>query len=290
MKNAEWRLSENVTMNKLVQIERYRKEIKEIKEILGKPIYKDLSIIELENEIRCLECILKTIVFLNWEKRLFLSEIPKGAMILEKNSNEPEEKDNYISIRSNKENIRICAITNYYPWLNLRLTNLYILKNYINAMAIDITFCNEKSSWSTQWEKQQKVIYIVADIIIQTSRNILCVNECVFWFLIERNKGRSEWIYLREIPFSLQEIRNVQVLIKEIEINYEEVKTNFNIYAELAMDCLSLENYRNEIKKENAVCRQEQFDNGWLCVCGLFHGLEEKECCRCGDVLKPKKK
>lgn len=288
VRNAEWRLLGKVTMNKLVQIEKYRKKIKEIKNILGKPINKDITIIESENEIRCLEYILKTIDFLSWKRRLRLGEIPNSAIVLEKNLTEFGEKDNYISSQSSEENIRIYPITNYYPWSNIRLTNLYILKNEINAMAIDITFYNEKPRWSMQWDEQKKVIYIIADIIIQTSRDIWCVNECVFWFSVERNKGRSEWIYIKEIPYSLQEIRNIKVLIKEIEINYEEVKNNFNIYAESGMDCLSLKNYRDEIKRKNAVCRQEQFENGWLCVCGLFHELKEKECCRCGDTLKCK--
>lgn len=192
-----------------------------------------------------------------------------------------------IAVETKEENVRKIPVVNYYPWEEIRFTNAIL--NKAGQLSISLQY-TVPSAWKSNGyiERWNSNIVVTADIILKVFRKSYVIYNTVFdveWTYV---KGTTEKMIIEHYSLNMNDIDEVRVIIKAIEMPGEKKREVHRVYAVSDMNSAELQRYRRQINCEDAVCREERFETGWRCSCGLIHDEAERRCMNCGSALSPK--
>lgn len=198
------------------------------------------------------------------------------------NAQEEKQEDSQYSNRFLKET-RKYAISNYYPWMSINVINAVIKKDEPGCLTLEYscTFDLLRDAESFIWEDAE--VYLLVDVLFKTEMEDYCIREVPVHILTLHKEGETEPIYVKEIPFSLNRLKCVNIFIKAIDVVNGEVKEYPYIFVDSDLDAEELQKYRETVQKKKAVCKAEIFQTEWQCDCGLINSITEEKCCGCGE-------
>lgn len=184
----------------------------------------------------------------------------------------PEERDGII-----KE----IPVSNYYPWENIRFINLVLEKtdhtslHLVYRLADGIRERGQRNGW-------EKDITVKTDIIFRAHGEKYILSDNMFYLDWKNVSGNSQKMTLDELPFSINEIDKIEVIIKTTEAPNGVKRELSKVYAVSGMNSAELARYRSESGVPEAVCRKEKTAEEWLCTCGLVNDRPNALCANCG--------
>ena len=198
------------------------------------------------------------------------------------NAQEKKQEDSQHPNRFSKE-MRKYAISNYYPWMSINVINALIKKDEPGCLTFEYscTFDLLRDAESFIWENAE--VYLLVDILFKTEMEDYCIREVPIHILTLLKEGETEPIYVKEIPFSLNRLKCVNVFIKAIDVVNGEVKEYPYVFVDSDLDAEELKKYRETVQKKKAVCKAKIFQTEWQCDCGLINPITEEKCCGCGE-------
>ena len=181
-----------------------------------------------------------------------------------------------------QEITKTIPVCNYYPWESIRFVNIVLEKDDKTSFYLEYQLPKEMRSrgYRHGWKKD---ISVKTDIILKVFRKEYIILDNIFNIPWEHASGASQKMILEHMPFGLNEIDNVEVIIKTIEMPGGERKEVPNVYAVSGMNSTDLARYRSENSCSNAVCRKEKADEIWLCTCGYVNDNSRPSCLNCGS-------
>ncbi len=178
---------------------------------------------------------------------------------------------------------KVCAVTNYYPWIEMRIQNLILEKGRKNRLALEYTFFAEEFDNIFNIFGESKQVDICADILIWTTGKTYSVENCMFQAAILQSRGVTNHVFVMEIPFLLSQIVDVKVIIKKIDISGSKSKTYPGIHVDTNMNWQAIQGYREKTGKPGAVCEEKIIADVWQCSCGLVNDMQKEKCGVCGE-------
>ena len=180
--------------------------------------------------------------------------------------------------------IRKIPVINYYPWEGIQFTDVIFEKGKEPCFFMQYKLLEswKAKGYSERWSGN---IFINADVILKAFRKEYAIFDQVFNLDWERTKGVTQKFEIEYTTFNINDIDEVKVIIKSIEMPDGKRKSVHKVYAVSDMNSNELERYRELIHYEAAVCREEKLETGWVCPCGQMHTETEKRCMVCGTAV-----
>lgn len=176
-------------------------------------------------------------------------------------------------------------INNYYPWEEIRFIDIVLYKNSSTSVYLKY---NLPSVWRLRGlkEKWSTPINIVVDIEFTVSERKYVISDCRFTVKWDNPEGRTEKIFLDDMPFQTGDIDGVSVIIKSIKMPDENAKTVRDIFAVSDMNSRDLKVYRKKVDDPSAICQIKVVDDTeWICRCGFVQDISQSICSNCGAYL-----
>lgn len=182
---------------------------------------------------------------------------------------------------------RKVPVTNYYPWEQIRFTDLVLEKGK------DIYVCLRyiiPSDWKLRGysERWNTKISVTADIVVRAFRKEFVIPDAIFELEWEHVNDSTEKLTIVGETLNVNDIDEARIIMKSIEMPDGQRKSVYKVYVVSDMNSNELERYREQIHYEAAVCREEKLECGWRCPCGLIHTETEKRCLVCGTAVSQK--
>lgn len=178
---------------------------------------------------------------------------------------------------------KVCAVTNYYPWIEMRIQNLILEKGTKNSLTLEYTFFAEEFDNIFNIFGKSKKVDICADVLIWTTGKTYSVENCMFQAAILQNRGVTNHVFVVEIPFLLSQIVDVKVIIKKIDISGSKSKIYPGIHVDTNMNWQAIQGYREKNGKTGAICEEKIIGDVWQCSCGLVNDRQKEKCGVCGE-------
>lgn len=179
-----------------------------------------------------------------------------------------------------QKKVRSFSITNYYPWINIKLLTLVIEKSEDSAMWMQYVY-RDNLTWDDSGLFFNANVDMTVDIIIDVRNEKYVIREEKISISKLVRQGSTEKIYLSSLPFSVEEVRNVQVFVREIKSGDKAAKKIHDVYVDSGMMAKELETYRKKTQC-NALCEERDEKDGWICTCGLLNDYGDDQCFNCG--------
>ena len=179
-------------------------------------------------------------------------------------------------------------IINYYPWEEIRFIDIVIYKNSSTSVYL---IYNLPSVWRLRGlkEKWSTPINIVVDIEFTVSERKYVISDCRFTVKWDTPEGRTEKIFLDDMPFQTGDIDEVSVIIKSIKMPDGNAKTVRDLFAVSDMNSRDLKVYRKKVDDPSAICHIKVIDDTeWICRCGFVQDISQSICSNCGAYLNDK--
>lgn len=183
-----------------------------------------------------------------------------------------------------QEITKTIPVCNYYPWESIRFINMVLEKDDKTSFYLEYQLPKEMRSrgYRHGWKKD---IFVKTDIMLKVFRKEYIILDNIFDIRWEYVSGASQKLILENMPFGINEIDNVEVIIKAVEMPDGERRELPNVYVVSGMNSTELLRYRRENGCLNAVCRKEKTDEIWLCTCGYANDNSNLTCLNCGSKI-----
>ena len=180
--------------------------------------------------------------------------------------------------------IRKIPVINYYPWEEIQFTDVVFEKgrDFFFFMQYKLPEKWKIEGYSERWHGN---IFVNADVILKVFRKEYVVFDQIFNLEWEHTKGATQKLDIEYATFNINDIDEVRVIIKSVEMPDGQKKSAYNVYAISDMNSNELERYREQIHYDEAVCREAKLATGWVCPCGYIHTETEKRCMVCGTAV-----
>ena len=205
-----------------------------------------------------------------------------GAAIAYYNSRAVDYQSGINSVEQ-REVIKEIPGSNYYPWENIRFINLVLEKtdhtslHLVYRLADGIRERGQRNGW-------EKDIVVKTDIIFRAHGEKYILSDNMFYLDWKNVSGNSQKVTLDELPFSINEINNIEVIIKTTEAPNGVKRELSKVYAVSGMNTAELAWSRSESGVPEAVCRKEKTAEEWLCTCGFVNERPDALCGNCGSA------
>ena len=181
-----------------------------------------------------------------------------------------------------QEVTRTIPVCNYYPWECVRFINLVLEK--VDSTSFSLVYTLPKSmkleGYRNGWKKD---IITKVDIILKVFRQEYIILDQILNIEWEHSSGTLQKVTLDNMPFSINEIDEVKVIIKTVDMPDGEQRVEHEVYAVSGMNSTELERYRSENGCPDAVCRKEKTNMNWLCTCGFVNNDKDTLCMNCNS-------
>ena len=175
-------------------------------------------------------------------------------------------------------------IINYYPWEDIKFTDIVLGSGRSDtlALAYRLPFWKERG-YREQWEKS---IEVQADVLIKANRKKFALYSQTYYLDWNISKGCTNRITLEKLPFEINEIEEVKVVIRGIEMPDGAKSQEYRVYAMSNLTYDKLIKHRQQIGAEEDICKPVTMEKGWMCRCGLVHYGEDAICISCGTMRR----
>jgi hypothetical protein len=158
----------------------------------------------------------------------------------------------------------ILPITNYYPWEELQLCTLHMTGHAMRNIWMDYKYVG------CAGEVDRKSAQIVADIVFKTTKGVFIIPG-ISWFISQiQRQGETERKSFQAVPFSAQDVINVECMLRTVEVVGTEKKIICDVSVDSGLDCRELLNYRGLSGRQFAVCKEQELKAGKIDSEGMY--------------------
>ena len=158
----------------------------------------------------------------------------------------------------------ILPITNYYPWEELQLCTLHMTGHAVRNIWMDYKYVG------CAGEVDRKSAQIVADIVFKTTKGVFIIPG-ISWFISQiQRQGETERKSFQAVPFSAQDVINVESMLRTVEVVGTEKKIICDVSVDSGLDCRELLNYRGLSGRQFAVCKEQELKAGKIDSEGMY--------------------
>ena len=158
----------------------------------------------------------------------------------------------------------ILPITNYYPWEELQLCTLHMTEHAVRNIWLDYKYVG------CAGEVDRKSAQIVADIVFKTTKGVFIIPG-ISWFISQmQRQGETERKSFQAVPFSAQDVINVECMLRTVEVVGTEKKIICDVSVDSGLDCRELLNYRGLSGRQFAVCKEQELKAGKIDSEGMY--------------------